>query len=67
MNAQPAKTVFLDYDTVSTGDLDASELRAASGNLLLYDSDEALTAERIREVYPLDGMFESLEQQARAE
>jgi glycerate dehydrogenase len=48
MNAQPAKTVFLDFDTVSTGDLDLTALRAASGNLILYDSDEALTLERIR-------------------
>jgi glycerate dehydrogenase len=44
-----AKTVFLDYDTVSTGDLDLTALRAASGNLILYDSNEALTAERIRD------------------
>ena len=49
MNAQPAKTVFLDYDTVSTGDLDLTALRAASGNLILYDTDESLTAERIRD------------------
>ncbi len=49
MNAQPAKTVFLDFDTVSTGDLDLTALRAVSGNLILYDSDEALTLERIRD------------------
>ena len=49
MNAQPAKTVFLDYDTVSTGDLDLTALRAASGNLILYDTDDSLTAERIRD------------------
>jgi glycerate dehydrogenase len=49
MNAQPAKTVFLDYDTVSTGDLDLTALRAASGNLILYDTNEALTLERIRD------------------
>src|ERR1700733_1215693 len=49
MSAQPAKTVFLDFDTVSTGDLDLTSLRAASGNLVLYDSNEALTLERIRD------------------
>jgi glycerate dehydrogenase len=49
MQAQPAKTVFLDYDTVSADDLDLSTLRAASGSLILYDTDEALTAERIRD------------------
>ena len=43
------RTVFLDYDTVSTGDLDLTALRAASGNLILYDRNEALTAERIRD------------------
>jgi glycerate dehydrogenase len=48
MNAQPVKTVFLDYDTVSTGDLDLNALRAASGNLILYDTNEPLTRERIR-------------------
>src|ERR1700743_2000569 len=49
MTAQPAKTVFLDYDTVSPGDLDLTALRAASGNLILYDSNEALTLGRIRD------------------
>jgi glycerate dehydrogenase len=50
MGAQPEKTVFLDYDTVSTGDLDLSALRAASGgNLVLYDSSESETAARIRD------------------
>src|SRR6201996_967369 len=49
MIARPAKTVFLDFDTVSTGDLDLTALHAASGNLVLYDSDEALTMERIRD------------------
>src|SRR5258707_1266092 len=49
MSAQPVKTVFLDYDTVSTGDLDLTALRAASGDLILYGSDEALTLERIRD------------------
>jgi len=49
MNAQPLKTVFLDYDTVSNGDLDLGALREASGNLVLYDSSEAQSAERIRD------------------
>ena len=49
MNAQPLKTVFLDYDTVSTGDLDLSALREASGDLILYDSSEAQSAARIRD------------------
>jgi glycerate dehydrogenase len=49
MNAQPLKTVFLDYDTVSNGDLDLGALREASGNLVLYDSGEAQSAARIRD------------------
>ena len=49
MSAQPVKTVFLDYDTVSTGDLDLTALHAVSGDLILYDSDETLTLERIRD------------------
>jgi glycerate dehydrogenase len=49
MNAQPLKTVFLDYDTVSTGDLDLDALREASGNLLLYESSEAQSASRMRD------------------
>src|SRR5882724_1553505 len=49
MNAQPLKTVFLDYDTVSNGDLDLGALREASGNLVLYDSIEAQSAARIRD------------------
>ena len=48
MNARPLNTVFLDYDTVSNGDLDLAALREASGNLILYDGSEAQTAERIR-------------------
>src|SRR6202045_3225351 len=44
------KAVFLDYDTVSNGDLDASALRAAVDELALCDSDGASTAERIRDV-----------------
>jgi glycerate dehydrogenase len=43
------KAVFLDYDTVSAGDLDLSALRAAVGELLLCDSDDAKTAERIHD------------------
>jgi glycerate dehydrogenase len=43
------KAVFLDYDTVSNGDLDASALRAAVGNLELCESDDAKTLERIRD------------------
>ena len=49
MTAQPLKTVFLDYDTVSTGDLDLGELRAASGNLVLYESSDAQSAARMRD------------------
>ena len=48
MNAAPLNTVFLDYDTVSDGDLDLTALREACGNLILYDSSAAHTAERIR-------------------
>jgi glycerate dehydrogenase len=44
------KAVFLDYDTVSTGDLDVSELRAAVGELTLCDADDSQTAARIRDV-----------------
>ncbi|GAC1510756.1 MAG: 2-hydroxyacid dehydrogenase [Steroidobacteraceae bacterium] len=43
------KAVFLDYDPVSSGDLDPSALRAAVGALSLCDSDDARTAERIRD------------------
>jgi len=39
--------VFLDYDTVSDGDLDLSELRAAVGVLTLCEMDDAKTAERM--------------------
>jgi glycerate dehydrogenase len=49
MNAQPLKTVFLDYDTVSNGDLDTAKLRAAGGNLVLYESNESKIAERIQD------------------
>jgi len=43
------KAVFLDYDTVSNGDLDASALSAAVDDLVLYESDDAKTAKRIRD------------------
>ena len=41
--------VFLDYDTVSSGDLDVSALSASVDDLTLYGSDDSKTAERIRE------------------
>jgi glycerate dehydrogenase len=44
------KAVFLDYDTVSNGDLDVAALSAAVEDLKLCDSDDAKTAERIRDV-----------------
>jgi glycerate dehydrogenase len=52
------KAVFLDYDTVSNGDLDASALSAAVDDLVLYESDDAKTAERIRdaEIVLLNGL-----------
>jgi glycerate dehydrogenase len=43
------KAVFLDFDTVSNGDLDASGLKAAVGDLRLCESDDSKTAERIRD------------------
>lgn len=43
------KAVFLDYDTVSNGDLDTSELAASVGDLTLYSSDESRTQERIHD------------------
>jgi glycerate dehydrogenase len=42
------KAVFLDYDTVSDGDLDTSSLSAVVDDLILCKSDDARTAERIR-------------------
>jgi hypothetical protein len=42
------KAVFLDYDTVSNGDLDTSALSAAAGDLRLPESDDAKIAERIQ-------------------
>ncbi|HEY4445301.1 MAG TPA: NAD(P)-dependent oxidoreductase [Steroidobacteraceae bacterium] len=44
------KAVFLDYDTVSNGDLDVSALSAAVDDLALCQSDDAKTAERINDV-----------------
>jgi glycerate dehydrogenase len=51
------KTVFLDYDTVSAGDLDESALRRAADDLTLYESDESQTCHRIRgaDVVALNG------------
>jgi glycerate dehydrogenase len=49
VNSQPLKTVFLDYDTVSNGDLDTTQLREAAGELFLYESNESKIAERIRD------------------
>jgi glycerate dehydrogenase len=43
------RTVFLDYDTVSNGDLDLTLLREASGELILYDSSDPKIAERIHD------------------
>ena len=43
------KTVFLDYDTVSNGDLDTAALREAAGQLILYDSSESKIAERLQD------------------
>lgn len=42
------KAVFLDYDTLSTGDLDISALSSVVDDLVLCESDDARTAERIR-------------------
>jgi glycerate dehydrogenase len=49
MDMQPLKTVFLDYDTVSNGDLDLTLLREAAGDLILYESSETKIAERIQD------------------
>jgi glycerate dehydrogenase len=43
------KAVFLDYDTVSNGDLNWSALGAAAGALSLCESDDSKTVERIRD------------------
>lgn len=44
------KAAFLDYDTVSNGDLDPSALTAAVDELRLFGSSHAETAQRIRDV-----------------
>jgi glycerate dehydrogenase len=44
------KAIFLDYDTMSTGDLDVSGIRSAVGELELCDADDSQTAGRIRDV-----------------
>jgi glycerate dehydrogenase len=51
------KTVFLDYDTVSAGDLDESALRRVADDLTLCDMDESQTGHRIRgaDVVALNG------------
>ncbi len=49
MNASPLKTVFLDFDTVSNGDLDLGQLRQAADDLTLYESDESKIAQRIQD------------------
>jgi glycerate dehydrogenase len=43
------KAAFLDYDTVSHGDLDTSAMSAAAGDLTLYESDDAKNAERMHD------------------
>jgi glycerate dehydrogenase len=43
------KAVFLDYDTVSNGDLDTSALSSAVDELALCESDDAKIIERIRD------------------
>ena len=49
MSAPPLKTVFLDYDTVSNGDLDLETLREAAGDLSVYDSSDTKIAERLHD------------------
>jgi glycerate dehydrogenase len=44
------KAAFLDYDTVSDGDLDLSALGAAVDELRLFGSNDSQTAERVRDV-----------------
>jgi glycerate dehydrogenase len=44
------KAAFLDFDTVSAGDLDTSKLAATVGELKLYDIDEPQVAEMLRGV-----------------
>jgi glycerate dehydrogenase len=47
MSTYPLKTVFLDFDTVSNGDLDTTQLKQAAGNLIFYESNQSKIAERI--------------------
>src|SRR5580704_2931130 len=49
MGAPPLKTVFLDYDTVSNGDLNLAALREAAGDLSVYDSSDTKIAERLHD------------------
>jgi glycerate dehydrogenase len=44
------KAVFLDWDTVSKGDLDPAQLRGAVDELVLFDSDPARTVQRLEGV-----------------
>ncbi len=44
------KAAFLDFDTVSAGDLDTSRLAATVGELKLYDIDEPRVAQMLRGV-----------------
>ena len=44
------KAAFLDFDTVSSGDLDTSQISAALDALEIFNIDESRTAERIAEV-----------------
>ena len=49
MSERSPKTVFLDYDTVSDGDLDLTGLREAAGDLILHDSSDTKIAERMHD------------------
>jgi glycerate dehydrogenase len=44
------KAAFLDFDTVSAGDLDTSKLASTVGELKLYDIDETKVAQMLRGV-----------------
>ena len=44
------KAAFLDFDTVSNGDLDTSALSAAVDELRLFDSDDTQIGARIHDV-----------------
>jgi glycerate dehydrogenase len=43
------KAAFLDYDTVSNGDLDTAGLRSAVDELVLFDLDESRSLEQMRD------------------